>query len=175
MPVHLLCYIMTQPLGAAGWFWFLGARLSISPSSNSNASSESSRQKMRLRCKEVKRVALTDISLLLRASLNPGSADAISEIFRFIRLHLSKYAAVSTDVPRETVLESPLRLQIRFGTHNDTWDLGIAGESDDLVIHNLDHIERITRRDRVHEDEAMDPDSVSLVEDRVFVLGRGCE
>ena len=60
--------------------------------------------------------------------------------------------------------------QVRFGAHNDTRDLIHSTEIDDLVVHNLDHFERLSAVDGVDEHIAVDANCMLRVEDRVLVL-----
>ena len=64
-------------------------------------------------------------------------------------------------------------LQVDFGTDYYTRDGVHAAEVDDLVIYDVHHIERLVVCDRVHEDVAMDADSMLGIENRVLVLGSG--
>lgn len=64
---------------------------------------------------------------------------------------------------------SPL-LEVRLRADDDAGNLLDSTKVDDLVVYDLDHVERIPRGDGIHEDEAMDTDSMLGVENRVFVL-----
>ena len=62
-------------------------------------------------------------------------------------------------------------LQVDFGTDYYTGDGVHAAEVDDLVVHDLDHVEGLVICDRVDENVAMDADGMLGVEDGVFILG----
>ena len=60
--------------------------------------------------------------------------------------------------------------EITFLTHNDTWYLCQATKVYNLIVHDLDHVERIPRGDGVYEDVAVNTDGVLRVERGVLVL-----
>ena len=63
-------------------------------------------------------------------------------------------------------------MQVGLGTDDDTRDVVHSAEIDDLVVHDLHHVERLLGRDGVHEHVAVDADGMLGVEDRVLVLYR---
>lgn len=67
--------------------------------------------------------------------------------------------------------------KIRLGTDDNAGNLLNSTEVDDLVMYDLNHIEGIPRGDGVHEDEAMDTNSMLGVQYRILVLKieGGCE
>jgi hypothetical protein len=60
--------------------------------------------------------------------------------------------------------------EIYFGTDYDTGNLFDATKVDDLVIHDLNHVERISRGDRVNENKSMDANGMLGIENRVLIL-----
>jgi hypothetical protein len=65
--------------------------------------------------------------------------------------------------------DSPL-LEIYLGSYNNTGNLVDTTETNDLVIDDLDHVERIPRSDRVNKNIAMDADRVLCVQNGILVL-----
>ena len=63
-------------------------------------------------------------------------------------------------------------MQVGLGTDDDTGNLVHSAKIDDLVVHDLHHVERLLGRDRVDENIAMDANGMLGVEDRVLVLQR---
>ena len=61
-------------------------------------------------------------------------------------------------------------LQVGLGADDNTRNLIHSAEVDDFVVHDLDHVERLARGDRVDEHEAVDADRMLRVEDGVFIL-----
>lgn len=47
-------------------------------------------------------------------------------------------------------------MEIGLRSNNDTGNVGNAAKIDNLVIHNLDHVERVPRGNRVDKDESVD-------------------
>ena len=64
-------------------------------------------------------------------------------------------------------------LQVDFGADHHTGDGVHAAEVDDLVVHDLDHVEGLVICDRVDENVAMDANGMLGVEDGVLVLAKG--
>lgn len=50
--------------------------------------------------------------------------------------------------------------EVGFRADNDTWYLVKTAEVDDFVVHDLDHVEGLAGGDGVHEDEAVDANSM---------------
>lgn len=61
-------------------------------------------------------------------------------------------------------------MQIGFGANDNAWDVLRATKIYDLVVHVLDHVERIPRSDGVNQDISVDANSILGVKDRIFVL-----
>lgn len=61
-------------------------------------------------------------------------------------------------------------LKVCFRADDNTRNLLDTTEIDDLVVYYLDHVERISGGDGVHQDEAMDTNSVLRIQNRIFVL-----
>lgn len=63
-------------------------------------------------------------------------------------------------------------MEICLGTDDDTWDGVEAAEVDNLVVYDLDHVERFPGGNRVDEDIAVDANGMFGVKDGVLVLCR---
>ena len=61
-------------------------------------------------------------------------------------------------------------LQVDFGTDYYTGDGVEPAEVDDLVVDDVDHVERLVICDRVHEDVSMNANGMFGVENGVLVL-----
>ena len=55
--------------------------------------------------------------------------------------------------------------KVYLGADYDTWDLLYSTKVDDLVVHDLDHVERISRGNRVYENKAVDANCMLGVKD----------
>lgn len=64
-------------------------------------------------------------------------------------------------------------LQIGFRADYDARYLVQAAKIHDFVVDNLNHVEGLARRDRVHEDEAVNTDGMFGIEDGIFILEAG--
>lgn len=64
----------------------------------------------------------------------------------------------------------PFTIQIQLLPHHDTRHLFRSAKVENLFMHNLDHLKRLSVGDRVDEDIAMYADGVFRREERVFVL-----
>lgn len=66
---------------------------------------------------------------------------------------------------------SPL-FQVDLGTDDDTWYLVHAAEISDLVVDDLDHVEGLSRGNRVDEDVTVYAYGMLGIEYRVLILPR---
>ena len=87
-------------------------------------------------------------------------------IYTFEMQMRSGISGESTEVAEVFV---PVR-EINFRAHDDAGDVLLWAEFLDLVVDDLDGLERLDRRDGVDEDEAMDGGSVLRREDGRLVL-----
>ena len=61
--------------------------------------------------------------------------------------------------------------EVSLGTDDDAWYGVESAEGDDLVVHDLNHVERFAGGDGVHEDVTVNANGMLGVEDSVLVLG----
>ena len=122
---------------------------------------------------------LTDVGICLCAGLDPRRVVLFGELLAFFRGHLSGFAVRRAGrgsdyrgLSRSDATEpwDVPRGQVGLRADDDARYLVEAAEIDDLVVHDLDHVEGLARRHRVDEHEAMDADRVLRVQDRVLVL-----
>ena len=64
-------------------------------------------------------------------------------------------------------------LEVDFGAYNHTGDGVHAAKVDNLVVDDLNHVERLVVCHGVDENEAMDANGMLGVEDGVLVLAKG--
>jgi hypothetical protein len=95
---------------------------------------------------------LANVDVLLCTRLYPRTIICLGELLAITRVHLAR----STE--------------IALGADDDARDLGDAAKVDDLVVHDLDHVERVAGGDAVDEYVAVYPDGVLRVDGRVFIL-----
>ena len=51
-------------------------------------------------------------------------------------------------------------IQITLRPHNHAWNLANSAKIDDLIVHDLDHVERVLGGDGVNQDVTMYPDGI---------------
>jgi len=66
-------------------------------------------------------------------------------------------------------------LKVYLGSDDNTWDVGDPTKVDDLVVDDLNHIERISRADRINKNVAMNANSMLGVQDGELVLASGVD
>jgi len=64
-------------------------------------------------------------------------------------------------------------LEVHLGSNDNTWDVGDPTEVDNLVIDNLNHLERIAGADGINKDIAVNADGMLRIEDGELVLASG--
>jgi len=72
-------------------------------------------------------------------------------------------------------LDLPTFVKVVLRPNDNTWYIGDTTKVDDLVVDNLDHVERVAGADRVYKNVAMNADSMLGVQDGEFVLTGGVD
>ena len=135
----------------------------------------------------------TDVDILLCASLYMGSVELFRKLLGLLWLHLSGWSvrksggvgnessAVTAPrrpqkrtvagfvVRRVRVEDSPV-LEVDLGPDYYTRNGVLAAEVDNLVVDDLNHVERLVVCHGVDENEAMDTNGMLGVEDGVLIL-----
>jgi len=66
-------------------------------------------------------------------------------------------------------------LEVHLGSDDNTWNVGDPTEVNNLVIDNLNHLERIAGADGINKDIAMNANSMLRIEDGELVLASGID
>lgn len=98
---------------------------------------------------------LANVHIGLRTRLDPCSLIRVCELLPVRGCHL-------------TVV-----FKVHFGADDDAGYVHYATEVDDLVVDDLDHVERLAGRDGVHEDVSMDAYGVFRPEEGILILTSG--
>ena len=120
---------------------------------------------------------LTDVDVLLCAGLEKGGLVCVCQLLPLKRVDLSaekKKRQVSPHAAGHGRADLLLQ-EITFGADNDTGQICEAAKVYNLIVDDLDHVERVAGGDGVDEDVAMDADGVLGVEGGVLVLACGID
>lgn len=68
------------------------------------------------------------------------------------------------------MLPSPLREEVGFISYDDSRYFVCAECVENLIIDGFDHVQRLSRGNRVNQDVTVNPNGIVLLEDGVFIL-----